>query len=714
MPELLLELFSEEIPARMQPRAAEDLSRLVAEALAPLAPAGARGFYGARRIALAVELAAGVPETRGTERGPRRSAPEQALAGFLRKHGATREELREEGDFWVLEKVGAGIDAATLIAREIPGVLRRFPWPKSMRWGAGSNFTWVRPLRRILCVLDGAPVPFGLRDGADDGHGLMAGNVTEGHRFLAPGPFAVASAAAWQAGLRERKVIADAGERRALIKTGLFDLAQRQGLTVVEDSGLLDEVVGLVEWPVVLLGRIDAAYMDLPAEVMQVSMRVNQRYFALRDATGQAAPYFAFVANILASDGGRTIVAGNERVLRARFADARHFWDLDRKHTLESRVPALDKVTFHASLGTQGDRAKRLVWLSEALAPLVGAHVSQAGRAALLAKADLTTGMVAEFPELQGVMGRYYALHDDPQDVSVADAVRDHYAPKGPSDDLPTDPVSVSVALADKIDQLSALFSIGGRPTGSGDPYALRRAALGIIRIIRENALRVPLRRLIDDGVVYADDDRGAAYIRDQKERGVPEYDIKRLPPRTDLQRGEIVAEVVEFIADRLRVQLRAEGARHDVLAAVLGLGIDDDLVRLLARTDAVAELLGTDNGKNLLAAYRRAANILRIEEKKDGPHDGPVDAEFLEAPEEIALAAALHTTQSEVTRMLADEKFAAAMETLAALRPKLDAFFDKVTVNDPRPELRRNRLRLLARVREAMLLAADFSRLEG
>ena len=455
--------------------------------------------------------------------------------------------------------------------------------------------------------------------------------------------------------------------------------------------------------------------MDLPAEVMQVSMRVNQRYFALRDAPGGAAPYFAFVAeHSCQSTAGATIVAGNERVLRARFADARHFWDLDRQaHAGKPRAGAgqgdVPRQSWHSR---RPGKAARLAVGS--IAPLVGAHVSQAGRAALLAKADLTTGMVAEFPELQGVMGRYYALHDDPQDVSVADAVRDHYAPKGPSDDVPTDPVSVSVALADKIDQLSALFSIGGRPTGSGDPYALRRAALGIIRIIRENALRVPLRRLIDDGVVYADDDRGAAYIRDQKERGVPEHDIKRLPPRTDLQRGEIVAEVVEFIADRLRVQLRAEGARHDVLAAVLGLGIDDDLVRLLARTDAVAELLGTDNGKNLLAAYRRAANILRIEEKKDGPHDGPVDAEFLEAPEEIALAAALHTTQSEVTRMLADEKFAAAMETLAALRPKLDAFFDKVTVNDPRPELRRNRLRLLARVREAMLLAADFSRLEG
>jgi len=682
MPELLLELFSEEIPARMQARAADDLVRLLSEALAPLAPTNLRGYFGARRIAVVAEVADGVAASRVRERGPRRSAPEQALAGFLRKHAAAREDLREDGEFWVLDKSVPGIDAAALIAREVPGLLRRFPWPKSMRWGGSSGFTWVRPLRRILCILDGATVAFDLRDGADDGHGLASDNLTEGHRFLAPGAFAVTSAAAWLDGLRERRVIADATERRALIQAGLFDLAQRHGLALVEDSGLLDEVAGLVEWPVVLLGRIDKAYMDLPAEVMQVSMRVNQRYFALRDAAGRAAPSFAFVANIFGSDGGQTIVAGNERVLRARFADARHFWDLDRKQMLQSRVPALDKVTFHAKLGSQGERVRRIERLARLIAPLVAADPAQAQRAAVLAKADLVTGMVGEFPELQGVMGRYYALHDN-EASSVADAICDHYAPKGPGDEVPRDPVSIAVALADKIDQLTAFFAIGEKPTGSGDPYALRRAALGIIRIVRERGLRLHLATL------FAEAGHG-------------------LPAKPD------VVELMAFIADRLRVQLRAEGARHDVLAAVLGLGIDDDLVRLLARTDAVAELLGTDDGKNLLAGYKRAANILRIEEKKDGPHDGDVDPDVLVEDAEIALVAALDHVQATVVQALAAENFAVAMASLATLRPKLDAFFDKVTVNDPRPEIRRNRLRLLARVRAAMHLAADFSKIEG
>jgi glycyl-tRNA synthetase beta chain len=707
MPELLLELFSEEIPARMQARAADDFSRLVTEALAPLAPAGTKAFFGARRIALAADVAAGVAETRTTERGPRRSAPEQALAGFLRKHRATREALREEGEFWVLEKIAAGIDAATLIGREMPGVLRRFPWPKSMRWGAGSGFSWVRPLRRILCILDGATVAFDLRDVADDGHGLASGNVTEGHRFLAPEPFAVASAADWQAGLRARNVIADAAERRALIQAGLLDLAQCNGLSVVEDPGLLDEVAGLVEWPVVKLGRIDTAYMDLPAEVMQVSMRVNQRYFSLRDAAGRPAPHFAFVANILATDGGAAIVAGNERVLRARFADARHFWDLDRKQTLESRVPALEKVTFHAKLGSQGERVRRLERLAEMIAPLVGADPAQARRAALLAKADLTTGMVGEFPELQGVMGRYYARHDGELSF-VADAIQEHYAPKGPTDEVPTHPVSIAVALADKLLLLTAFFAIHERPTGSSDPYALRRAALGIIRVVRECRLRIELRPLITKTYI---DVRPTPTLHQQR-ANTAAYLQPAAPNKDDYL--WFADGVLTFIAERLRIQLRAEGARHDVLAAVLGLGIDDDLVRLLARTDAVADLLGTDNGKNVLAAYRRAANILRIEEKKDGPHDGAVDPNFLDAPEEIALARALGDVQDEIAKLLAAEKFAEAMAALATLRPQLDAFFDKVTVNDPRPELRRNRLRLLSRVRAAMHLAADFSKIEG
>jgi glycyl-tRNA synthetase beta chain len=680
--EFFLELFSEEIPARMQARAAEDLSRLPGEALAALNPTDVRTFFGARRIALAATMVPRVAESRSIERGPRKSAPDQALAGFLRKHGATKEQLREEGDFWVLDKVVPGVSAGELIARAVPQFLRRFPWSKSMRWGGTSQFTWVRPLRRIVCLLDGAVVPFDLRDGDDDGHGLASGDLTEGHRFMAPGVFAVSSCADWTTKLRERKVLIDAAERRERIAEGVTRLVAEKGLAVVEDEGLLNEVAGLVEWPVPLLGRIDPAYMDLPAEVMQVSMRVNQRYFALRDADGRAAPWFAFVANVEASDGGAAIVAGNERVLRARFADARHFWDLDRARTLESRVAALDGVTFHAKLGSQGQRVRRLVRLAGVLAEFTGAELAQAERAALLAKADLNTGMVGEFPELQGVMGGYYADHDG-EDAEVSAAIRDHYAPKGPGDAVPVGPVGQAVALADKLDTLAGFFAIGEKPTGSGDPYALRRAALGVIRIIREARLRLPLRPLI------AAAGTGHPEVAD-------------------------VEEVLSFLVERLRVQLRAEGARYDVLNAAIGTGMDDDLVRLLARSEAVAAMLGTADGANLLVAFRRAANILRIEEKKDGPHDRPVDAARLEAAEERALAEALDRAEPVVVARLEAEEFAAAMAEFAALRPWVDAFFDKVTVNDPRPEVRLNRLALLARLRAVMGRVADFARIEG
>ncbi len=569
-----------------------------------------------------------------------------------------------------------------LVATAMPGVLRRMPWPKSMRWGGTSAFTWVRPLRRIVCLVGGNLVKFSLRDGADDGHGLELDDLSEGHRFLSPGAFPVTSVADWAAKLQARHVVVDAAERRRIIADGVARLAADRQLSVVDDAGLLDEVAGLVEWPVPLLGRIDAAYMQLPAEVMQVSMRVNQRYFALRDAEGKAAPFFAFAANIVAPDGGAAIVAGNERVLSARFSDARHFWDLDRTRRLDSRIAALDAITFHAKLGTQGDRVRRLVRLAGIIAPHVGADPVPAQRAARLAKADLTTGMVGEFPELQGVMGRYYALHDG-EGPRVADAVRDHYGPKGPTDAVPADPVGIAVALADKLDLLAGFFAIGEKPTGSGDPYALRRAALGIIRIIRDAALRLPLRTLI------------AAAGEGQ-------------PAAVD------VDDLLAFLAERLRVQLRAEGARHDVLAAVLGTGLDDDIIRLLARTEAVAGLLGTEDGANLLAGAKRAANILRIEEKKDGPHGGAVDAGLLMVDDEQSLASELDAVSPQVSAAIADEKFTQAMEALARLRPALDAFFENVTVNDPQPELRRNRLALLARVRAAMNLAADFSRIEG
>lgn len=682
MPDLLLELFSEEIPARMQARAADDLARLLTEALAPLAPADVRTFHGPRRIALAAAVREDVPARSSSERGPRVSAPDQALAGFLRKHGAVRDQLARDGEHWVLTLESPATPAPDLVAATLPGLLRRFPWPKSMRWGDGSAFTWVRPLRRVLCLLDGQVVPFALADGSDDGHGLAAGNETEGHRFYAPGAFAVASLADWQEGLRARRVIPDAGERRRLVAEGIARLAAAEGLEVVPDEGLLDEVAGLVEWPVPLLGRIDAAFMDLPPEVMQVSMRVNQRYFALRRRDNTSADRFAFAANIEALDGGHAIVAGNERVLRARFSDARHFWDLDRRTPLGERVPALDGVTFHAKLGSQGARVQRLVRLAGHIAPLVGADPALAERAAMLAKADLTTGMVSEFPELQGVMGGYYARHDG-EDPRVADAVRDHYAPKGPGDPVPTEPVAIAAALADKLDQLAAFFAVGEVPTGSGDPFALRRAALGVIRIIRDNRLRLPLGQIFEAA-------------------------------GQDLPAPVPTPALLAFLAERLRVQLRAEGARHDVLAAVFAAGADDDILRLLARTDAVAAFLATPVGADLLSASRRAANILRIEDKRDGPHDGAIDPALLSQAEERALAAALDLAEPAVRDSVAEERYADAMRALAGLRPPLDAFFDQVTVNAPDPALRRNRLRLLARVVAAMGRAADFSRIEG
>src|SRR5271165_5644439 len=626
MPDFFLELFSEEIPGRMQSRAAADLDRLTAEALAPLSPAGLRTWFGPRRIALAATIAAEVPATRSSERGPRASAPEQAIAGFLRKHGASRDDLRIEGDFYVLDRASPAVPAAALLAQALPPLLRRFPWPKSMRWGGTSHFTWVRPLRRIACLLDGAVVRFDLREGADDAHGLASDNLTEGHRFLSPGVFAVESAGDWATKLRERYVLVDAAERKALIAEGLAELAAEHGLTVADDPGLLEEVAGLVEWPVPMLGRIDPAYMDLPPEVMQVSMRVNQRYFALRDASGAAAPFFGFAANIVPADGGAATIAGNERVLRARFADARHFWDLDRRTPLLDRVPTLGAVTFHARLVSQGDRVSRLVRLAGEIGPLVGADFHLAERA----------------------------------------------------DAVPTAPVSIAVAVADKLDKLAQFFNAGEKPTGSGDPYALRRAALGVLRIARENGLRLRLRALLLAAGANDPDD------------------------------------LLGFLAERMRVQLRAEGARHDVLDAVFAAGSDDDIVRLLARTTAIATLLGSEDGANLLTAYRRAANILRIEERKDGAYEPTPDAALFTQSEERTLSEALSSAEPLIAARLETEDFTGAMSAMATLRSPLDAFFDHATVNAPEAGLRRNRLALLARVRAVIDRVAHFSKIEG
>jgi glycyl-tRNA synthetase beta chain len=703
----LLELFSEEIPARMQARAAEDLARLFTERCTALIESPPRIFHGPRRIGLSATLRASATTEGKEERGPRIGAPDAALEGFLRKHGATREALKQEGQFWVLPRPGETIEARALVASAVPAIIRGFPWPKSMRWGGTSALVWVRPLKRVLCLLDGATVPFDLRAGEDDGHGLAAGNETEGHRIMAPGAFAVRGFEDYAAGLRARKVVLDAAERAALIRDGIAALAAAEGLSVVPDEGLVAEVAGLVEWPVPLIGRIDDAFMDLPPEVMRTTMRVNQRYFALRRADGSAAPRFALVANIEAPDGGAAIVAGNERVLRARLADARFFWDLDRRQRLEDFLPKLDSVVFHAKLGTQGQRVARLERLARFIAERIGADPALAARAARLAKADLASGMVGEFPELQGVMGRYYALHQgEPGDV--AEAIGAHYRPLGPGDAVPAEPVAICVALADKLDQLAGFFAVGEKPTGSGDPFALRRAALGVIRIVRENRLRLALVPVLDAAMVPLAADIGTA-------GGAPYAHAKR-PFGQGGQRVEAVAiEVLDFLTDRLRVQLRAEGTRHDVVTAVLGAAPDDDLNRLLRRADAVRAFVESEAGANLLAAHRRAANILRIEEKRDGhAYDAGYERHLLKAHEEEALAEALEAAAKRIALDLDAEDFERAMEAMATLRAPVDAFFDRVIVNDPAPELRRNRLRLLARLRATMDAVADFSKIEA
>ncbi|GBR53602.1 glycyl-tRNA synthetase subunit beta [Neokomagataea thailandica NBRC 106555] len=684
MAEFFLELFSEEIPAGAQEKAANDLSSLLTTALNGLNPSNIRTYYGTRRIAIALDVDAEIPARTLSERGPRDGAPEKALAGFTRKHGVTPNDLTLENGFWVLNKDLPPVPASRRIAEALPDLLWKFPWPKSMRWGNGSLFTWIRPLRRITCLLDGSLVEFDLSRDGDDAHGLRSGTQSEGHRFLSPEAFTVTSASQWLSSLTERSVIVDAEERRTMIREGVAARAAEHDALIVQDEGLVNEVAGLVEFPETLIGKIDDAFMDLPPEVMQVSMRINQRYFALRTKEGKAAPLFAFVANLPFADNGALTIAGNERVLRARFADARHFWDLDRKTPLAERVPALDAVTFHAKLGTQGARAQRISSLAGKIAQAMGLDaisIAHAERAGLLSKADLTAGMVGEFPELQGVMGGYYAAHDN-EAPAVAQAISEHYLPRGQADATATAPVSIAVALADRLDLLAGFFAIGETPSGSGDPYALRRAALGVIRTIRDNALRLDLIALISE----------AAAGRE----------------------GETLKTLPAFIAERLRVQLRSEGARYDVLAATLADGLDGDLVRLLARTDALSAMIQSEDGTNLLAAAKRAANILRIEDKKDGPHTGEPDASLYTQDEERALAAALSSSLSETKAALEAENFTQAMQSIAGLRPVLDRFFDAVIVNAPEADVRKNRLRLLATFRATTGLIADFSQIDG
>ncbi|MCF3947284.1 glycine--tRNA ligase subunit beta [Acidiphilium iwatense] len=664
MPEFFLELFSEEIPARMQAAAAEQLQRIVERAFGSLRPRAGKIWFAPRRIAYRAEIDAALSSDAGTAaiRGPRVGALPAAIEGFLRKHRVTADALEREGEFFVLRPTIGNRPARAIIPEVLPSVVSKLPWPKSMRWGESGDFAWVRPLRRITCLLDGEVVPITIGP-------VTASDESEGHRFMAPGTFRVTSAAQWESELERRYVVADAAKRRAKIEAGLRAEAASRGLTLVEDAALLDEVAGLVEFPVPLIGRIEPRHMALPPEVRELSMRVNQRYFATRDSSGNPAPYFAFVANIEANDGGATIVAGNERVLRARLADAEHFWNLDRKHSLSDYLPKLKSVTFHARLGTQFDRAERIATLAREIAAALGydSVADQAERAGRLCKADLVTGMVGEFPELQGIMGGYYA--DDP---AVGAAIRTHYQPKGPSDEVSRGIIPCAVALADKLDTLREFFRIGEKPTGSGDPYALRRAALGVIRIILENRLTLKLNLLLEN------------------------------------------TELFDFILDRLRVKLRSEGRRFDILNAVFEAAPDDDLLRIMKRADDLGNFLATDNGANLVVAYRRAANILRIEDAKDGPHIGEIEPLSLIADEEIAFRNKLDDIIKSVKIFLSTDQFGAALGELTTLREPVDAFFEHVTVNADDPALRRNRLRLLARLRDVMHQIADFSKLEG
>ncbi|MCK9993273.1 MAG: glycyl-tRNA synthetase beta chain [Alphaproteobacteria bacterium] len=673
MAELLLELFSEEIPARMQARAADDLRRLVTDGLqaAGLAFDGVKSFVTPRRLCLVVD---GIPLTqpdREEERkGPRVGSPEAAIKGFLNSTGMTLEKLEVrtvgKAEFYFAVTASRGKPAAQVIAEIVEKTVREFPWPKSMRWG-GGGLRWVRPLHSILCVFDGAPLTFEIDS-------VKAGAATRGHRFMAPDIISVQNFADYQNKLEKAFVCLDPEVRKARILERSYALAEAQGLELIPDDALLDEVAGLNEWPVALLGKFDEAFLQVPPEVLRTAMRAHQKYFSLRDAeTKKFAPRFIVVANLVAADGGKMITEGNQRVLAARLSDAKFFWDQDGKQTLESRIDGLKDMVFHARLGSVREKVGRNIALAETLAAYIpGADKKLAGRAAMLAKCDLVTQMVGEFPELQGIMGRYYALADGER-AELADAIRDHYSPVGPSDSCPSAPLSVAVALADKITNLASFWRVGEKPTGSKDPYALRRAALGVIRLILENKLRLRLRPILLD---QADD-------------------------------------LLVFFADRLKVHLREQGMRHDLVDAVFALGGQDDLVLLVARADALDAFVQSDDGANLLAAYRRAVNILRIEEKRDNQtYARQPDPALFRQDEERVLFDAISEVSAESGAAVEREDFSAAMSAMARLRAPVDAFFDKVTVNADDPKLRINRLLLLSRIRATLEMVADFSKI--
>jgi len=867
MPQLLLELFSEEIPARMQAQAGRDLARMAEERLkaAGLPYESLKTYAGPRRLTLVVERLPAAQADRSEEiKGPRATAPEQALDGFLRKTGLARADLTERDGVLYAVIAQKGRPTPEIIAEMVEAILRAFPWPKSMRWGSGT-FRWVRPLKRILCILDGAVVPFEIE-------GIASGDLTEGHRFMGAdhAPFAVKGFDDYRDQLAARFVVLEQGDRKRLILDGARAACAAKGVALVEDEGLLEEVSGLAEWPVPVLGDMDPAFLDLPPEVIRTSMRTHQKYFAVRPASGtdgKLAPHFVVVANIEAADGGAVIAAGNAKVLSARLADARFFWTEDRKVSLQDRLEKLKGVTFHAKLGTLYERVERIEALAREIAPLVGADPDLAAKAARLAKADLGTGMVGEFPELQGVMGGYYARLEpfsleggragmgvkgaaldadsaggasgvspstpgasaptpDPspfegegrwfdgltpdQVDQVADAVRDHYKPVGPSDSVPTAPVTAAVGLADKLDTLVGFFAIDEKPTGSRDPFALRRAALGSIKQLADGAIRLSLSQVITSAVKIAAKKEIEAFkaLAQYDGEAAGAGDILRhfnLPFMRTLNAqsgvtGQISvspnafpmiifdpdffaslnaeypmfgqkydlpdrkAQLLAFFADRLKVLLRDEGKRHDLVDAVFAPidgKADNDLVRIVARVEALSVFLATEDGASLLAGYKRASQLLKAEEKKlalplqgggikgggvgqggasegaggasggqspnlsartpipdPSPFEGegslnPLLSEHA-PPEEAALMAALRLVEGEVDEALEAEDFTAAMRHLAHLRAPVDAFFDKVLVNDPDPAVRLNRLRLLTQVRDTANRVADFSLISG
>ena len=734
MPDLLLELFSEEIPARMQRQAAADLRKLVTDALVErgLVYEGAQAFATPRRLALHI---AGLPakqsDTREERKGPRVGAPEGAIQGFLKSAGLSSIDQAtvtedKKGSFYTAVIARAGRDTLTVLGEVLPAVIKAFPWPKSMRWGRGSSspeaLRWVRPLQSILCTFgaeteDPEIVRFRVGD-------IGAGNVTRGHRFMAPEPFTVRRFDDYAPALFHHKVELDADRRAEIIRQDARNLAFAQGLDVVEDEALLSEVAGLVEWPVVLMGSFDEAFLNIPQEVIRATIRANQKCFVVRRSGEETlANKFLLTSNIVAPDGGAAIVAGNERVVRARLSDAKFFWDSDLKVPLEARLPKLDSIVFHEKLGTQGERVKRIAALARELAPLVGADPAKAERAATLAKADLVSEMVGEFPELQGLMGRYYAAAQG-EDASVSAAVEEHYKPQGPSDRVPSDPVSIAVALADKLDTLVGFWAIDEKPTGSKDPYALRRAALGVIRILVERATRLGLASICDlqlDLIERSIDER----LQREKDAAIKAAGgggsglFGRLTVKQPFGTHHINPKVVgllAFFADRLKVYLRDQGARHDLIDAVFALPGQDDILMIVRRVEALGRFLDTEDGKSLLAGYRRAANILKAEEKKDGAgaFETATDPALFDLPEERALADALGTVETETAAAVAREDFEAAMRAMARLRPAVDAFFDKVTVNAEVAGLRQNRLRLLNALRRTTLTVADFGKVSG